>query len=60
MAGAGYSGTPLLKKLGIKEDTRLLLRNAPENYFILLGQDISHQICKKNRFAGPHTRFCGQ
>ncbi|HLY41658.1 MAG TPA: hypothetical protein VKR52_10605 [Terracidiphilus sp.] len=26
---AGYSGTPLLKKLGIKEGHRVLLRNAP-------------------------------
>ena len=26
---AGYSGTPLLKKLGIKEGDRVLLRNAP-------------------------------
>lgn len=26
---AGYSGTPLLKKLGIKEGHRVLVRNAP-------------------------------
>ena len=26
---AGYSGTPLLKKLGIKEGNRVLLRHAP-------------------------------
>jgi hypothetical protein len=26
---AGYSGTPLLKKLGIKEGDRVLLKNAP-------------------------------
>jgi hypothetical protein len=26
---AGYSGTPLLKKLGIKDGDRVLLRNAP-------------------------------
>src|ERR1700743_2948479 len=26
---AGYSGTPLLKKLGIQEGSRVLLRNAP-------------------------------
>jgi hypothetical protein len=26
---AGYSGTPLLKKLGIKDGHRVLLRNAP-------------------------------
>lgn len=29
---AGYSGTPLAKKLGIKEGFRLLARNAPRNY----------------------------
>jgi hypothetical protein len=26
---AGYSGTPLLKKLGIQESSRVLLKNAP-------------------------------
>ena len=26
---AGYSGTPLAKKLGVKEEARLLLFNAP-------------------------------
>ena len=47
MAAAGYSGTPLLKKLGIKDDTKVLLRNPPGNYFSLLEQDISLQFCKK-------------
>ena len=28
----GYSGTPLAKKLGIKEGSKLLLIEAPENY----------------------------
>jgi len=28
---AGYSGTPLLKKLGIKDGQSVLLRNAPSN-----------------------------
>jgi hypothetical protein len=32
MTTAGYSGTPLAKKLGIKPGTELLLRNAPESY----------------------------
>jgi len=45
---AGYSGTPLLKKLGIKENTKLLLIAAPENYFDLLEADISGQLLKKN------------
>jgi hypothetical protein len=29
---AGYSGTPLPKKLGIKPDSRVLLLNAPEEF----------------------------
>ena len=29
---AGYSGTPLVKKLGIQEGTKLFLAGAPENY----------------------------
>ena len=33
---AGYSATPLAKKLGIKPDTRLCVVNAPDNYAELL------------------------
>ncbi len=33
----GYSGTPLVKKLGIKASHKIYLQNAPENYFVLLG-----------------------
>ena len=29
---AGYSGTPLVKKLGIKEGSRIALVNAPDNF----------------------------
>ena len=36
MVTAGYSGTPLLKKLGIKENMRVMLIHEPENYFGLL------------------------
>lgn len=36
MDAAGYSGTPLAKKLGIKEGARIRLVNAPEHYFDLL------------------------
>ena len=32
MKAAGYSGTPLAKKLGIKEGCRFFLFNAPKNY----------------------------
>ena len=35
---AGYSGTPLVKKLGIKEDSRVALVNAPENFETELGE----------------------
>ncbi|WP_217594684.1 DUF3052 family protein [Cohnella sp. GbtcB17] len=34
----GYSGTPLVKKLGIKTGLRVLLINEPSNYFTLLGE----------------------
>jgi len=34
---AGYSGTPLPKKLGIKEGHRVALINAPDNFDTLLG-----------------------
>lgn len=35
---AGYSGTPLAKKLGIKEGHRLAFVGAPKNYRVLLGE----------------------
>jgi len=35
---AGYSGTPLLKKLGLKEAFRMAALNAPPGYFELLGK----------------------
>jgi hypothetical protein len=44
MALAGYSGTPLIKKLGIKPEMKILLLNAPDNYFTLLDNDVSKQI----------------
>lgn len=33
MSNVGYSGTPLFKKLGIKEASRLLTINAPEEFW---------------------------
>ena len=33
---AGYSGTPLAKKLGIKHDSKIVLVNPPKNYLELL------------------------
>jgi hypothetical protein len=47
MPAAGYSGTPLIKKLGIKEDMKVLLINAPENYFDLLEKNIQKQLSDK-------------
>lgn len=35
MKSAGYSGTPLAKKLGIKEGSAIQLVNQPETYFEL-------------------------
>lgn len=34
----GYSGTPLVKKLGIKEEHRLAFPNAPDGFSELLGE----------------------
>lgn len=35
---AGYSGTPLVKKLGLRAGMKVYLRHAPLNYFELLGE----------------------
>ena len=48
MATAGYSGTALLKKLGIKPEMKVLLINKPADYSALIETDISDQLCKKN------------
>ena len=47
MAATGYSGTPLIKKLGIQSTTKLYLIDAPGNYSELLETDISTQLCNK-------------
>lgn len=39
---AGYSGTPLLKKLGFKSGSNVLLIDAPAHYMELLGPDAAH------------------
>jgi hypothetical protein len=44
MATAGYSGTPLLKKLGIREGMKVLPLHPPDNYYSLLEADISHML----------------
>ena len=48
MATAGYSGTPLLKKLGIKPNMKVLLINQPDNYYNLIKTNIINQLCRKN------------
>ena len=48
MATAGYSGTPLLKKLGIKPEMKVLLISEPDNYFKFLDTDITDQIIRSN------------
>ncbi len=51
MAPAGYSGTPLLKKLGIKPEMKIIVLNEPDNYFELLESDISAQYISPNGTA---------
>ena len=48
MAIAGYSGTALIKKIGIKPEMKVLLINKPDDYYKLLEVDITDQSCKKN------------
>lgn len=48
METAGYSGTPLMKKLGIKPAMKVLIINKPIDYYKLLEADISDQSIKKN------------
>ena len=64
MATAGYSGIPLLQKLGIKPEMKILTLNQPQNYFQLLQSDISKQYVSPNEtpdfihlFAENNTIF---
>ncbi|HET9434731.1 MAG TPA: hypothetical protein VFO37_13280 [Chitinophagaceae bacterium] len=52
MATAGYSGTPLLKRLGIKPEMKVLVINKPPDYYKLLEADIADQLCKKTATPG--------
>lgn len=45
---AGYSSTPLIKKLGIKDTSTLKLINIPSNYFKLLGINKSRLNIQNN------------
>ena len=53
---AGYSGTPLVKKLGIKPGFRIALWNAPEDYFELLG-DLPPDVVRVGPGAAE-VNFC--
>ena len=64
MSTPGYSGTPLIKKLGIKDDWKLRFIQAPEAYFEWLGNDLSSRLCPQNAtpdfvhlFAATHRDF---
>lgn len=48
MNEAGYSKTPLAKKLGITNSQKVLLINAPDNYNELIKKDISKLFCRRN------------
>ena len=45
---AGYSGTALIKKLGIKPEMKVLIINKPDDYYKLLEADINDQLCTIN------------
>jgi Protein of unknown function (DUF3052) len=48
---AGYSGTPLVRKLGIKPDARLGLIGAPEGFDATLGE-LPPGVCVRRRLVG--------
>jgi hypothetical protein len=49
---AGYSGTPLVRKLGIKEGHRVSFPGAPDSFGDLLGQ-LPPGVIVKSRASGP-------
>ena len=49
---AGYSGTPLATKLGVKEDHRLAFPNAPDGFGGLLGE-LPPGTTVRDRVRGP-------
>ena len=49
MNTAGYSGTPLAKKLGIKDGHKIAFINVPENYFELFNEMPSITIIKNSK-----------
>ena len=51
---AGYSGTPLIKKLGIKPGMRVCILNAPPAYSQVLGK-LPQGVKSVSRLSKPHT-----
>ena len=49
---AGYSGTPLVKKLGIKPGQTILILNPPDDYAATLG-DLPDDVTQAEKLAGP-------
>ena len=49
---AGYSGTPLATKLGIKEGHRVAFPQAPDGFAALLGE-LPDGVSVKSRASGP-------
>jgi hypothetical protein len=49
---AGYSGTPLAKKLGIKEGSTLALLNAPEGFPDVLDETLPDDVSVRTRATG--------
>jgi hypothetical protein len=49
---AGYSGTPLAKKLGIKEGHRVAFPRAPDGFTGLMGE-LPERVTVKSRTTGP-------
>jgi len=52
METIGYSGTPLVKKLGIKAGMKLLMINAPKDYRLWLG-DLPKDAVMVTRTSNP-------
>jgi hypothetical protein len=59
--GAGYSGTPLPRKLGIKPKARLALVNAPDGFGDTLGELAPDVVVRRRATGAPFdviVAFC--
>jgi hypothetical protein len=52
MPEVGYSGTSLIKKLGIKPDMKILVMHQPGAYFKWLGADLAEQFVTAKEILG--------